>query len=85
MVPEPREALAAKGKQRPAAAAGLRNAMLALIPNPRAFAFSLCGSHEHADDLVQETLRKAWGHSGSFAAPLNTVALPCAVHFAEAF
>jgi RNA polymerase sigma-70 factor, ECF subfamily len=40
--------------------AELREALLALIPNVRAFAVSLCGDPQHADDLVQETLLKAW-------------------------
>ncbi|HEY1247034.1 MAG TPA: RNA polymerase subunit sigma, partial [Hyphomicrobiaceae bacterium] len=30
--------------------------MLGLVPNLRAFAVSLCGNIERADDLVQETL-----------------------------
>jgi len=34
--------------------------MLGLIPNLRAFAVSLCGDIERADDLVQESLLKAW-------------------------
>ena len=31
-----------------------------LVPNLRAFARSLCGNADQADDLVQETLVKAW-------------------------
>ena len=34
----------------------LKQSLLALIPNLRAFAVSLCGDVERADDLVQETL-----------------------------
>ncbi len=34
--------------------------LAALVPNLRAFGRSLTGSSEHADDLVQETLVKAW-------------------------
>ena len=37
----------------------LRDDLLASIPNLRAFAVSLTGSSERADDLVQETLMKA--------------------------
>lgn len=37
----------------------LRDLMLAAIPNLRAFAYSLCGSADRADDLVQETLMRA--------------------------
>src|SRR5262247_618009 len=36
------------------------------MTNLRAFAVSLCGDREHADDLVQETLFKAWNHLDSF-------------------
>jgi RNA polymerase sigma-70 factor (ECF subfamily) len=45
--------------------------MLALIPNLRAFAVSLCGDMERADDLVQETLLKAWNHIDSFQEGTN--------------
>ena len=34
--------------------------MLALVPNLRAFALSLTRDVNHADDLVQETLLRAW-------------------------
>jgi RNA polymerase sigma-70 factor, ECF subfamily len=46
--------------------ATLRNALLALIPNLRAFAFSLTGDSDRADDLVQDTLLKAWDHFDNF-------------------
>src|SRR6476620_2495615 len=36
------------------------------MTNLRAFAVSLCGDRERADDLVQETLFKAWNHLDSF-------------------
>ena len=49
----------------------LKQAMLALIPNMRAFAVSLCGDMERADDLVQETLLKAWNHLDSFQEGTN--------------
>jgi RNA polymerase sigma-70 factor (ECF subfamily) len=44
---------------------------LGLIPNLRAFAVSLCGDVERADDLVQETLLKAWNHLDSFEQGTN--------------
>jgi RNA polymerase sigma-70 factor, ECF subfamily len=65
------EELAAKDKQRPAVSGELKAALLALIPSLRAFAFSLCGNHDRADDLVQETLLKAWSHLDSFQAGTN--------------
>jgi RNA polymerase sigma-70 factor, ECF subfamily len=49
----------------------VKQAMLRLIPNLRAFAVSLCGDIERADDLVQETLLKAWNHIDSFQEGTN--------------
>src|ERR671912_1487144 len=37
----------------------LRDALLAAVPSLRAFAISLCGQMDRADDLVQETLLRA--------------------------
>jgi RNA polymerase sigma-70 factor, ECF subfamily len=51
--------------------APLRQALLGLIPTLRAFAVSLCGDIERADDLVQETLLKAWDHLESFQEGTN--------------
>lgn len=45
--------------------------LLSVIPNLRAFAVSLCGNLDHADDLVQETLVKAWGSLDSFVEGTN--------------
>lgn len=53
------------------ASASLKEALLRLIPNLRAFAVSLCGDIERADDLVQETLLKAWNHLDSFQEGTN--------------
>jgi len=44
----------------------LKEALIAQIPKLRAFAMSLSGNSDLADDLVQETLVKAWKHLGSF-------------------
>jgi RNA polymerase sigma-70 factor, ECF subfamily len=44
-----------------------KTALLAELPSLRAFAISLSGSHDHADDLVQETVMKAWSAHASFA------------------
>lgn len=43
----------------------------ALVPNMRAFARSLCGNVDNADDLVQETLVKAWKSRASYQADTN--------------
>jgi RNA polymerase sigma-70 factor, ECF subfamily len=43
-----------------------RDALIATIPNLRAFAISLTGDHHLANDVVQETLLKAWANRGRF-------------------
>jgi RNA polymerase sigma-70 factor, ECF subfamily len=48
-----------------------RAAMLELIPALRAFAISLTGSADSADDLVQETLVRAISHIDTFQAGTN--------------
>src|SRR3954454_15938453 len=45
--------------------------LLELIPFLRAFARSLCGNQEAADDLAQETLVKAWQARDMFAPGTN--------------
>lgn len=48
-----------------------RQQLIAQIPNLRAFAVSLCGNPERADDLVQEALMKAWANLDSFQPGTN--------------
>ena len=48
-----------------------RDHLVAAIPKLRAFALSLASHADHADDLVQETLMKAWNHQNSFQAGTN--------------
>lgn len=43
-----------------------RESLVGAIPNLRAFAISLCRDATRADDLVQETLLKAWSHANTF-------------------
>jgi RNA polymerase sigma-70 factor, ECF subfamily len=43
-----------------------RTEMLAAIPGLRAFGMSLTSKRDRADDLVQETIMKAWKHQDSF-------------------
>lgn len=57
--------------QRPRPSANFRDLMVAEIPSLRAFAASLSGSMQQADDLVQDTLLKAWGHASSFTEGTN--------------
>jgi RNA polymerase sigma-70 factor, ECF subfamily len=64
------QALAARDK-RGLPTSDLKDRLIALLPNLRAFAFSLCGQHDRADDLVQETLLKAWSHLDSFQEGTN--------------
>jgi RNA polymerase sigma-70 factor (ECF subfamily) len=51
--------------------ASLKAELLAAIPSLRAFAMSLSGNIDRADDLVQETLVKAWSNLGSFTEGTN--------------
>jgi len=51
--------------------AQMKTDLISVIPNLRAFAVSLCGNPDRADDLVQETLVKAWSNLGSFVEGTN--------------
>ena len=65
-----------------ALSAATKDAMLAQIPKLRAFAYSLCG-RELADDMVEETLLRAWDHLDSLQEGTNLRAWPspsCATH-----
>ncbi len=44
----------------------LRDQMLAVVPNLRAFAISLTGNRDRADDLVQDTIVRAWASIDRF-------------------
>jgi RNA polymerase sigma-70 factor (ECF subfamily) len=55
----------------PASECRERSAMLRLVPTLRAFAASLTGNIDAADDLVQETLVRAMTHIDSFEAGTN--------------
>lgn len=45
--------------------------LLAALPNLRAFAISLVGQADKADDLVQDTVLKAWAKQDSFESGTN--------------
>lgn len=49
----------------------LKTRLVEAMPNLRAFAVSLCGNSDTADDLVQETLVKAWHKLDSFEEGTN--------------
>jgi RNA polymerase sigma-70 factor (ECF subfamily) len=58
-------------EQSSAEASSSKTELLAAVPRLRAFAMSLCGQSDQADDLVQETLVRAWAHLGSFEPGTN--------------
>src|SRR6202140_4485286 len=49
----------------------VRKAVLGAVPSLRAFAISLCGNVDRADDLVQETLLRAVANIDSFQPGTN--------------
>lgn len=49
----------------------IRDEVLATVPSLRAFAMSLCGNTDRADDLVQETLLRALTHIDTFQPGTN--------------
>lgn len=48
-----------------------KDRMRAILPHLRAFGRSLCGDRDLADDLVQETMLKAWSARSRFMADTN--------------
>jgi len=51
-----------------------QHGLLAAIPDLRAFAIGLCGRIDGADDLVQETLVRAWANRTGFQPGTNLMA-----------
>lgn len=49
----------------------IRDALLGAVPSLRAFAISLCGQVDRADDLVQDTLLRALSHIDRFERGTN--------------
>ncbi len=45
--------------------------MLSCLPGLRGFAISLIGRHDRADDLVQDTIVKAWSNKEKFEPGTN--------------
>ena len=54
-----------------AEAPSFKRELLATLPSLRAFAVSLSGRHDKADDLVQDTVMKAWAKQESFELGTN--------------
>ncbi|MDE2560628.1 MAG: sigma-70 family RNA polymerase sigma factor [Sphingomonadales bacterium] len=50
----------------PSATADFKRELIAVLPHLRAFARGLCGRPDLADDLVQETMLKAWAAQDRF-------------------
>ena len=67
--PQPDTSMVARAKSDPDQQ--FKADLLDLIPFLRAFARSLCGNQETADDLAQETLVKAWQARNMFAPGTN--------------
>src|SRR5262249_20230409 len=63
-----------KGAARAANNGWAHEAILAEVPKLRAFAISLCGNLDQADDFVQETLLRAWAHIDQFQRGTNMAA-----------
>lgn len=61
-----RSHLPSSDNERRKAGPEFKREMLAVIPHLRAFARGLCGRPDLADDLVQETLLKAWAAQDRF-------------------
>ena len=57
----------------------VQDAMLAAVPVLRAFAMSLCGKLDRAEDLVQETLVRAMANIQSFTPGTNMSAWLCTI------
>jgi RNA polymerase sigma-70 factor (ECF subfamily) len=51
--------------------ASFKQGLMAAIPNLRAYAISLTGNADRADDLVQDTILRAWDKHDSFQAGTN--------------
>ena len=56
---------------RPDEPLSFKRELLATLPSLRAFAVSLSGRHDKADDLVQDTVMKAWAKQESFELGTN--------------
>ncbi|GJD95411.1 sigma-70 family RNA polymerase sigma factor [Methylobacterium iners] len=63
----------------PAIVSDFRKDLVAALPGLRAFALSLTNSPTQADDLLQETLLKAWQYQSSFQAGTNFMAWLCTI------
>jgi RNA polymerase sigma-70 factor (ECF subfamily) len=58
-------------EQNPTPEDDFKSDLIALIPQMRAFARTLCGDRTQAEDLAQDTLLRAWNSRGSFQPGTN--------------
>ncbi len=65
--PSPRRVSNAMDAEKPS----FKRELLSTLPSLRAFAVSLSGRHDKADDLVQDTVMKAWAKQDSFEMGTN--------------
>jgi RNA polymerase sigma-70 factor (ECF subfamily) len=70
----PRSTAADKVAEPMAPQPSVRDVMLAALPNLRAFAMSLSGNVDRADDLVQETVMRAMANINTFTPGTNMAA-----------
>ena len=63
--------LGKEAEARPEETTSFKRELLATLPSLRAFAVSLSGRHDKADDLVQDTVMKAWAKQSSFEMGTN--------------
>ena len=70
----PRSTAADKVAEPTAPQPSVRDVMLAALPNLRAFAMSLSGNADRADDLVQETVMRAMANINTFTPGTNMAA-----------
>jgi RNA polymerase sigma-70 factor (ECF subfamily) len=70
----PRSTATDKAAEPMAPQPSVRDVMLAAIPNLRAFAMSLSGNVDRADDLVQETVMRAMTNINTFTPGTNMAA-----------
>src|SRR5580693_7661323 len=70
----PRSTAAEKVAEPMAPQPSVQDVMLAAVPNLRAFAMSLSGNADRADDLVQETVMRAMANISSFTPGTNMAA-----------
>ena len=66
------------GEDRPSVAA-FRQGLIEMLPGLRAFAISLVSNQTRADDLVQETVLKAWAKQEQFVPGSNLKAWLCTI------